>query len=434
MADSHAMDVRVKYLEQLTKQLGDQVKVMKQLVSTEVADLKTVMQSQLAEVKQIVMHQDRVYQDRIRRLETRVEQLSEFSMQLARTTGSSGHMAHVPLDFGDRGAADGSPVREASPGADDDDDIDDDKHRGVGGVINKYADKISRIYQFYTTSNIQVFHPAMTMEHFTKMLRDCRLCDFDSGTPAELLWMAVMRKLGKNRARRQQSRLKHASTITTGKFTATKSNQHSFAYERLDEIPANHFGEALFYLSIEKLGKHRSDLPPETVFDTFLVTEIFPNVDVRMERHAAALTTDMVGAESIQAYKTPEVKAVMKEYLPRIRESFHECIAYTDYMEAQKPQPYMNLDGFVELVRRHHLFPLITKPDIRQIFLACQSIEAAKNPDAAKRGGGYTSEKALILALYHLADRIYGDRLYADQFPTPEARVRKLLAKMFLLE
>ena len=81
---------RLQYLERLADELTKQVKVMKQLLQTELNDLKGGMHQQVTEIKQIVMHQDKIYQERIRRLETRVEQISEFSMHLARSKGMGG--------------------------------------------------------------------------------------------------------------------------------------------------------------------------------------------------------------------------------------------------------------------------------------------------------------------------------------------------------
>jgi hypothetical protein len=439
-ASSMSMEVRVKYLEQLTKQLGDQVKVMKQLVSTEVADLKNVMQLQVAEVKQIVMHQDRVYQDRIRRLETRIEQLSEFCMQMARSTGSSGALRDLPADLfdgvsggggggggGGRGASSPSPARGGGGGDDDDEE---EGASGLEGVSRKYKEKLDAIYKFYTTSNIQVFHPAMTISQFAKLCRDCNLNDFNSGTPTELLWMAVMRRLGTKRKRRVPSNLRNATTINTGKFTA-KRGVKNFAYERLDEIPEEAFPEALYALAMEKIGKDRIDLPPETVFETFLITDIFPSTDSKMDAYRALMPMtaeerSTVAADSIMAYKTPEVKNIVKEYMARLKTSYKRAVGTQDY----RSDAAMNLDAFVEFVRQQELMPLISKPDVRQIFIACSQIEKVKNPQAEP---DTVSLPSLILALYHLADRIYGDPLYIDKYPTPEARVQKILAKMYLL-
>ena len=90
----------------------------------------------------------------------------------------------------------------------------------------------------------------------------------------------------------------------------------------------------------------------------------------------------------------------------------------------------MDIDGFVELARRHDLLPLISKPDLRAIFDTVAGMENLRGSVKA----GTLSRAAVIMALCHLADRIYGDRLLVDKYPTPDSRVQKLLSKMFLLK
>jgi len=447
---SDSVDARVRYLEQITKQMGEQVRVMKQLVATEVADLKSAMQVQVAEVKQIVMNQDRVYQDRIRRLEARVEQLSEFCLHLAKSSGSSGALRLLPPELlnadvaneanQDRSIVSGGGGKEASHSGFGEDDDDEGEIHTVDAVAGKYKEKLDAIYRYYTMSNINVFHPTMTLPHFTKLLRDCHLCDFGSDTTAELLWMAVMRRLGKKRKRRQANMGK-ATTLITGKGpnVGGKKAIENWAQERLDEIPPEAFPDALFILSMEKLGKHRADLTPDRVFEAFLLTEIFPVLDQKLEQasgitnraaipSSADKSATMPGSAALDSYKTPEVKAIMKEYIAKIRNEFKTSV---NTALNGRDSDHMNLDAFVEFVRRQDLMPLISKPDLRQIFTVCAAIEGQKNP-AAKPDT--VTVPGLLNAMYHLAERIYGDVLFADKYPTPEARIRKLTSKMFLLK
>ena len=419
MADVGTVEVRIRYLEQLSKQLAEQIKVMKQLVTTEVSDLKGVMQGQVAEIKQIVMHQDRVYQERIRRLESRVEQLSEFQMHLARSGASTGTMQQLPESLTREIAAPGSPSPDRA-----DDDEDDGYESGVKGVQTKYKDKIDAIYDHYTHSNIQVFHPSMTLAHFTKFCKDCNFSSLrDNSTPTELLWMSIIRKLQK----RKRNRKLPKGTTLVSKYV--KPKEAGFAFERLEEIPKELFPQALGILASEKVGKERPDLPPEHVFETFLVVDVFPHTDPRIAAaRGGGMTAEPTGAASIQEYKTDAVHEIMKPYLARLRESFWESVRSAQRFTDEA----MNLDGFVEFVRRHDLLPLIAKPDVRQIFLACSAIEAQRNKDA--KPDTINVKGAFNLTIYHLADRIYGDRLYAEKYPTPESRVQKLLAKMFLLQ
>jgi hypothetical protein len=424
--------------------MGEQIRVMKQLVATEVADLKQTMQAQVAEVKQVAMYQDRVYQERIRRLEMRVEQLSEFCLHLAKSTGSTGALRILPPELLNADAADEAAAAASGRAAAlsstviDDDDLPEEP-QGVAGVQSKYASKLDAMYTYYTTSNIQVFHPAMTLPHFTRMLRDCRLCEFGSGTSAELLWMAVLRHLGKKR-RRRQANLRNATTLVTGKAAGMsgKRTVDLFAQERLDEIPHEAFPDALFYLSVERFGKFRADLAPDRAFESFLLTNVFPFVDAALETHHAALhavenavlsSRDPTAATNpVAAYKTEAVRTVVKDYMAKIRNDFRDVAAKANN---GRETEFMALDGFVEFVRTHDLMPLISKPDLRQIFVACSALEKAKNPSAP---ADTVSLPGLIGALYHLAERIYGDPLFADKYPDPEARIRKLLSKMFLLK
>lgn len=428
MAETEA---RREYLLNLAEQLTSQMRVLKQVVATEVADLKGVMQQQVAEIKQIVMHQDRVYQERIRRLESRVEQLSEFAMHVARSSGAVATTSILPLDM--VGASAGSGGGEGSPGrreaAAEAAGGDEDGPTGVPAVLQKYKDSIADIYKFYTHSNINVFHPTMSLPQFTKFLKDCKLCGFEIGEPAELLWMNVLRKLNVNQGKRKSQPMNPKNTtVRSGKYPTAKSN--SFAFERLEEIPEELFGEALVILSVEKMGKERVDLTPEAIFETFLVCEVLPHIEAAMslrKAQPAMQNKDItIGGATFSEYaKSPGVEALVKEYMGRIREASREAVtAVQDYREKT-----MNLDGFVEFARRHDLLPLISKPELRAIFEVCVNIE---KKEGVKEGT--LSREQVVAALYHLADRIYGSPLFVDKYPTHEARMQKLLTKMFLLK
>eukprot|EP00759_Apiculatamorpha_spiralis_P032060 PhF_6_TR33668/c0_g1_i3/m.49289 len=191
MASDPNTQSRLQYLERLADELTKQVKVMKQLLQTELGDLKTGMHQQITEIKQIVMHQDKIYQERIRRLETRVEQLSEFSMHLARSKGIGGVMGAVPPNIlppevpgGVGGGAEpmtaGSPSRGGGGGGEEDDE---EKLTGVRGILQKYREKLKSVYQFYTSS--QATRPlcqVMNLAQFIHLAKDCGLCN-SSGFP-----------------------------------------------------------------------------------------------------------------------------------------------------------------------------------------------------------------------------------------------------------
>ena len=430
-----ATAARVKYLEQVTDQLQKQLSVMKQLVSTEVHDLKEAMQLQVAEIKQIVMHQDRVYQERMRRLEVRIEQLSDFSLQLARTAGQVGSVHHVPLELLTMSAPLEPLVPQNQAAAAEEEDEDNSELDSVQRVVKKYALKLEAIYDHYTTSNIQVFHPAMTLAQFTKFVRDCKLAGFEQRQPAELLWMAVLRHLLQKRRRSggttPRTPSKATGSMSTGKFQSVK--KESFAFERLEEISKSEFPEALLVLSLQHQRNVRAkeqQQDPGQRFESFLVLEVFPHTEALLLHGTPPLTSQGGGGSwSIEEYRTPQVKEEVKSYLTKLKDSFLLSVH-----EAQGPrQENMNLDSFVHFVRKHELLPLISKPDIRKIFSSCVVLHQLQHPGEKKNAVEELSSKSIPLLIYHLADRIYGDSLYVDKYPTPEARVQKLLAKMFLM-
>ncbi|KEG15284.1 hypothetical protein DQ04_00121160 [Trypanosoma grayi] len=463
-----SVEARLYHVEQQAKQIGQQVELLKQLITTEVLDLRKGMEQEVAEVKKVVMYQDRLYQERIDKLEERIQQLSDFCLHLARSNGYMGPaVVTLPVDsVTPPSIPEYSPPKESvsyvdknTTSAYDEGDDEDERTKSVEGVLQKYKNRMDAIYGFYTTSSIDVFHPTMTMTHFSRFVKDCQLCGLSQGTSAELLWMAVMRSLNVKQNKRLTQAKGSAKNrdITLGNNTSTREKKNLFAYQRLETIPKHLFGESLYILS---KVKHRQrqiseggtlngeahtfplDEKPEETLLTFLLYHIFPYVDAIMgEKHGSQSFVSELGgnqddgaadlitlgeATTITEYKSDAVKAVVQNFLGYIKDCFTLAIRTTQGYHST----VMNLDGFVEVARRYELLPLIRKPLLRQIFLSCSTLEKEKHPDALEET---LSVGTFVLALYHLAERIYGDTLMARKFPTPESRMKKLLTKMFLL-
>jgi len=452
-AVSSTVDARIRYLEQLSQQLANQLKVMKQLVASEVSDLKGSVQEQVAEIKSIVMHQDRVYQERIRRMETRMEQLSEFAMHIARAKGLTGVVGAIPTPAAEAsGAAFSVTTTQASPSraAAADSSVDmyakmksgrvvgtgpDQDAIAVDQVMNQYKEKIDAIYVYYTQSASHAINPSMALQNFTKLVKDCHLSNFTQGDPPpELLWMAVIRKLNRKRG---------------GK----KPGKTNFAHERLQDIPGRLFPEVLFVLAEERYAKQKQlDLSAAQMFEMFLVTDIFPITDMRISLAqtdgwydggagggaagggGGAMVPSIDSAVSLLDYDTEVVKVIIKQHGLKLRNSFESTCRKHDYRSNG-----MSLDTFVHYINENGLISLITKPDIRQIFLKCATQEVKEtgkdkeSPAAADHGSLLLLLPGFKRSLLYLTERIYGDRLYADKYPSPEARIRKLLSKLFLL-
>lgn len=91
-------DVRVVALERATTSLQNQVRVLKSIVTSQLEELKSFLHHHIAEIRQVILQQDKVYAERVRRLEYRIEQLSEFCLHLARekSTGTIGGIVLAP--------------------------------------------------------------------------------------------------------------------------------------------------------------------------------------------------------------------------------------------------------------------------------------------------------------------------------------------------
>jgi hypothetical protein len=462
MADQSTQS-RLQYLERLADELTKQVKVMKQLLQTELNDLKGGMQQQVTEIKQIVMHQDKIYQERIRRLETRVEQISEFSMHLARSKGIGGVMGAVPPAMtipAEIGGAEpmtaGSPTAAGGAGGEEDDE---EKLTGVRGVLQKYREKLKNVYQFYTSSHAtRPLSQVMNLQQFTRMAKDCGLCN-SSGVPSsanlpppEMLWMSIIRKLYKKIQRFKHSH-PHLYPHATHHDTSHMVPVNSFAVERQQDLPIEFFPEGMVVLAQDRYGRDRVDMTPEQVLEMFLVTDIFPNVDQRVAdtHRRAALTEERrlpTAATSITDYSADDVKAVVREYKTKIKGTFTHYVKKYDRV-AEK----LFLDGLVEIVKDHGLLPFVTKADVRMIYITAlkSGAKEAASPATSPRGraspqkvskpldhvvtdpdDGLTASQ-FVVALKHMAERIYGDKLYAEKYPTATARMKKLLSKIYLL-
>lgn len=450
-----ATSARIRYVEKLVEQVAQQNNSTKMLVNTEVEDIREIMAQQIAEVKQIVIYQEKVYQERIRRLEARVEQLSEFALQLARTSSQTGVVGKIPLDLltgpgGLAGTVDGHPDdTPAAAAAEAAAEEDDEMEPGPDGVLKKYQRKIDAIYLNYTATASQVAHPSMTMTHFSKFLKECRLAGFEQAEPAELLWMAIIRKIQAARARsgkKQQLNVNRKLIISHQPGNKATKKKDNFAYERLDEIEREEFPIALFHLAMEKVGRWQPEATQEATLETFLLRDVFPHTDRALENAHSKLgsmsltlqdptvvgnSVGAMGSINIEEYRNDNVKAVIREYISRLKESFNNATRTT---QGVVDSEFMHIDSFVEMVRKHDLLPSITKTDLRYIFMICAQQERSNKPEKFEgTKGECVTTASLPRLVYYLADRVYGDPLFVAQFPTPEARVEKLLAKMFLL-
>eukprot|EP01064_Diplonema_japonicum_P004092 TRINITY_DN12692_c0_g1_i2.p1 TRINITY_DN12692_c0_g1~~TRINITY_DN12692_c0_g1_i2.p1 ORF type:complete len:463 (+),score=158.76 TRINITY_DN12692_c0_g1_i2:53-1390(+) len=443
MEGDGSFEGRLRYLEQGSQQLKQQMQMMKSLVTTEVDELKGVLKQQVEDMKQIIIHQDRLYQERIRRLEGRVEQLAEFSMHLAQSKGMLGTLK------GDMNSSMESPMRglnttvgrqpdietplpQAVLGGARDSDGEEDLHErtGLNSILHKYKDKITQVYKHYTETASRALHPVMTLQQFTKFTKDCGLCNSSQGgtvsvnsylPPPELLWMNIIRRLPKKKTQ--------------------KKSASQFAFERVQEIPLEAFPDAMVILAEEQYGRDRQDMERPQVVELFLVNDIFPVTDAKITEAMARKSMQLEKRHTTKAassindyYDNEDVKDSLKEYRVKLNNTFQKYVM--KYHSIYKRSERLSLQGFSDVVKDHQLLPLINKATVREIFLnVVQSQDAHRHAEGSVPSADELEidKKGFLMALRHVAETIYGERAMAEKYQTPDARMRKLLSKMYLL-
>eukprot|EP01060_Flectonema_neradi_P037510 TRINITY_DN7569_c0_g1_i1.p1 TRINITY_DN7569_c0_g1~~TRINITY_DN7569_c0_g1_i1.p1 ORF type:complete len:447 (+),score=119.24 TRINITY_DN7569_c0_g1_i1:189-1529(+) len=439
-----SLEGRLHYLEQGSQQLKQQMQVMKSLVTTEVDELKGVMKQQTDDMKQIIVHQDKLYQERIRRLEGRVEQLAEFAMYLAQSKGMAGTMPpsggtgspqRVPLqqlntEAGRTLDVDTSLSQAPLGIAHDSDEEGEATSRGYQAVLEKYRTNINNIYKYYTETASRALYPSMTLQQFTRFTKDCGLCNSSQGgtvavnsylPPPELLWMNVIRRLPRRTKKHKESR-------------------GNFAMERVLEISKEQFPDVLVILAEEQYGRSRPDMNRSQVVELFLVSDVFPVTDSKIMSATSQRASDKLKKTlpgSINNYNSKEVTDTIREYWPKLKNTFQEYV--TKYHSIYNRSKNLSLQGFCDIMSVHGLLPLINKADIRQIFLNVKEIERAQKESQTNKPVAddelEMDMKEFMLALRHIAEHVYGERgTMAEKYQTPDARIRKLLSKMYLLK
>eukprot|EP01061_Rhynchopus_euleeides_P001943 TRINITY_DN11463_c0_g1_i2.p1 TRINITY_DN11463_c0_g1~~TRINITY_DN11463_c0_g1_i2.p1 ORF type:complete len:453 (+),score=186.17 TRINITY_DN11463_c0_g1_i2:105-1463(+) len=449
MEPDASLEGRLRYIEQASQQLKQQMQVMKTLVTTEVEELRGVLRQQVEDMKQIVIHQDRLYSERIKRLEERVQQLAEFSMHLAQSKGMMGSLSREQVSLPvDSPATARKPSLIAEPEAPlpaapvaaigfahDSDDEDIDGRGGYQAILAKYSEKINQVYRHYTETASRALHPVMTLQQFTKLTKDCGLCNSSAGgtvavnaylPPPELLWMNVLRRLPQKRKK--------------GKLSSG-----NFAYERVQEVTREVFPDMIVVLAEEQYGRDRPDMDRAQVVELFLVNDLFSVTDQKIasaenqKLHQREKRQTPHAASSINDYYDNEdVRDCLKQYRTKINNTYQ---LYVERTKSRKGNKNLTLQGFSDIIKDHGLLPLISKSDVREIFLNVlhsQEVLSAMGYTASQLESKQVDDlevdrKGFYMTLRHVAEHIYGDRSLAEKYPTPDARLRKLMSKMYLL-
>lgn len=439
-------------------------------------------ETQLADVKQVIMLQDEFYSKKIRQLETTLQAVTLqgncMDEGVLKDSGDTGALATQKLAaLQTRHNASATHVQRAK-------ELPARRHLDIGALtegLREFSSQLEAIFDFYTISHAGLFHPSMGLAQFSKFVRDCHLCR--GGCTPELLWMAVMRTLAMDAVNSDTTGngfsdptalhplSKNPRWITSEKLYLSSASlrTENFAVNRLELISKELFASALVVLSEEwrcdliiaphlKQGFSLRDTDvveqsPSEVLAVFLNKVVLTRataVVARATRRGKGLSSVASSRMDvsafveetlfcstnyeavIQRYEESDVVAIrMKQHTAQIKRAFQVA---TQREGGTSIEETMSIEAFVGLVRRHGLLPLTTKMQLKHIFECCAFPAGERDAlrQATKRVPGLTF-CAFVHSLYCLADCIYGAAVVASQYPTCETRLQKLLSKMFVL-
>ncbi|GET91802.1 hypothetical protein, conserved [Leishmania tarentolae] len=151
-------------------------------------------------------------------------------------------------------------------------------------------------------------------------------------------------------------------------------------------------------------------------------------------------------ADVVEAYSSDAgVQRVVQQFTPRLKRCFGHAVRCLPTCRTEDAR--MSIDAFVESVRQHHLLPLISREQLREIFVFCLTLDRERTSYSTGSGGLSTKQAApltdcnsityfsfITVAVYCLAEVIYGGSAsLREQYSSPCARTSKLLVKMFVL-
>ena len=253
--------------------------------------------------------------------------------------------------------------------------------------------------------------------------------------PPELLWMHVIRRISPN-----AHLVKDAKT----------------------ELKPVHFGVALQVLAAETYEKRCPDYSPGAHVELLLLRDIVPGMQAHMQRSprvaAEAVRSPRSGADVkaahrqlLKGYESEKVDALFKKQWVPLQKMYSDYVGKQPKGGAHTAKG-LTLPGIVELAKDHDLLPYVPKHTVRHIFMTCfeaaaprrgksqdgDPLESGDAADGARPSRKSAKEPAIsfetfVDTLKGLAETLYGSAPYSASYPTPESRVDKLFAKLFVL-
>lgn len=361
-------------------------------------------------------------------------------------------------------------------------------------AIRGLLPRVEQVFDFYAASHVtdtELLYPAMHLPQFTTMVRDAALDRRRRPLLPELLWMTALRDLPTASGRERTDR-RHGSTLLLPRvsdgdslFQPVTARRDLFVYERLRAITKAEFPHVLYVIFRAAVHNGHKGAAASEAFCAYLSEHFLPTVERCIRRRKAARTLLIDGraacfdasapsppagvpdplaasdfpktatgvcsslppfADIVATYsRDAGVQRVAQQFTPRLKRCFRHAVRCLPTCRTEDAR--MSIDAFVESVRQQHLLPLISREQLRDIFVFCLTLDGGSAPSAAGSGGLSTKQAAPLTArdsitcfsfttaaVYCLAEVIYGGSpSLREQYASPCARTSKLLVKMFVL-
>eukprot|EP00668_Euglena_longa_P046210 GGOE01061894.1.p1 GENE.GGOE01061894.1~~GGOE01061894.1.p1 ORF type:complete len:477 (-),score=154.30 GGOE01061894.1:191-1537(-) len=446
MAEPKGMlETRLRSVETLCSRFNDQLQAMKKLFESKISTMQHDVDAQLADIKQVIMQQDRTYRERIRRLEARIEQLSEFAVRLARTKacaavvggvglveGLARPPAVLPAEMKDeptlsspqkgtaKWASPNSTPKARRPSRPPDQPA-GDSVLSVTEVIGKHLEKIEEVFSTYTAlrASSDTLRRTMDQDAFSKLVKDAGLSSVTAAS-TELLWMNVIRKVSPD--------AHVANEVKTGW-----------------ELRGDQFCTALQVLAADTYGKRYPDIAAGAQLEALLTQAILPACYARRSSVSSTdLAQDFNVAAVLSRYNTEAIAKLLQRRRPLLQDKFAQYVS----RQTGKAKG-LTFSSLLDLTKDHDILPFTNKPTLRLIVNQCLDTANREKPlsdpllmsPGSDGGRGlltrHNSAREPILpfdtfqdVLKGIAEVVYGGDHCAAAYPTPESRLQKVLAKL----
>lgn len=485
-------EARITELQNEANALRNQVDELKGMLETELGRIQADIQSQLSEAKQLLLSRETESMARVARLESelaKVTRVCELALRREDLLSSLADESSVICSAAD---ANRKPLvnseRQRPPNSSESDvcsreealsiqqsgAVDPAAAHDAASVESTLSDlqgRLEEVYAFYTATsavNAELLQPAMHLTHFTVMVRDAGLSTARRPVLPELLWMAVVRGLSpvlsrERAAPRRGSTLLHPRVYRDG--VNQQQQKDSFARERLQSISRQQFGEALYIAYCAALQHTHKSPPTLKHFRTFMLDTFLPSVERHMSSRASKKSPHRISGEAFRSVNSgppsaeasvsfstlsneprssltglfedaatsyaadDAVRHVVQQFAPQLKQSFLKAVHGPPQQRAQEAR--MSLEAFAECIRAHHLLPLLSRIEVKAVFLFCIQRQI---PCQSEVGYDTIAYGSFVTAMYCVAELVYGrDPTLRQQYPSPHSRISKLFVKMFVL-